>query len=408
MITQNDIKILRETAKQYIEFAVSDENQNKVKLWRELHETGDSPPLIRIETSSFLDRWLPPLVCESEMGRYVERYLTEGIAKHTLVKDDEPIKPFIPSYITAWYQLFGLDIKVDRVKDADGGDYAQKWRNIMESPSETDVLGITRMGVDREWTKRNFDMLNETFGDIIPVRPWGPHPDYSIAAHAFYLMGLENMLAGFITEPDESRALFEKIAVDITEWHRFIERENLLTPEAEVAFTPYGKDGDKLLPCPKDPQKLIDTWAFMSCQEFACVSPDMYGEFIFPIYQKAAEMFGRIMYACCEPVHLIWEPYLSKIPNIGAVSVTPWCDEFIMGEYLRGGPVIYTRKPHPSWLSGESFDEEGFANHINTTLEAAKGCRLQFIYRDVINVRQKDCPGRAVEIMRDCIDKTYK
>ena len=40
----------------------------------------------------------------------------------------------------------------------------------------------------------------------------------------------------------------------------------------------------------------------MDSQETVSISPDMYGEFIFPYYKKVAERYGLLSYGCCEPV----------------------------------------------------------------------------------------------------------
>lgn len=80
-----------------------------------------------------------------------------------------------------------------------------------------------------------------------------------------------------------------------------------------------------------------------------------------------------------------------------------------MGEALRGGQLIYSRKPSPLFLGVDAgFDEEGFSEHIRKTLAAARGCGLEFIFRDVYTVAgNRTKPGRAVELTRRLIDELW-
>ena len=75
---------------------------------------------------------------------------------------------------------------------------------------------------------------------------------------------------------------------------------------------------------------------------------------------------------------------------------------------LRGGHVIYSRKPMPSLVSGARFDEEAFSEHVRRTLIAARGCHLQFVFRDVHTLGgDKERAKRIVDIIRRMIDDVW-
>ena len=152
-----------------------------------------------------------------------------------------------------------------------------------------------------------------------------------------------------------------------------------------------------------------DLWLNINSQETVSVSQRMYREFILPYYADLAKEFGLVYYGCCEPVHDIWDCCVSQLPHLRKVSISAWCDEDRMGEALRGSRVIYSRKPSPNFIGvGTEFDEEGFVEHIRKTLQAARGCSLEFIFRDVYTVsgdRRK--PGHAVAITRRMIDEMW-
>lgn len=81
-----------------------------------------------------------------------------------------------------------------------------------------------------------------------------------------------------------------------------------------------------------------------------------------------------------------------------------------MGSMLKNSNVIYSRKPAPHYIGmmESAFDEEAFRQHIADTLNAARGCKLEFIFRDVYTLSDdKSKPGRAVKIVREMIDKMW-
>jgi len=150
-----------------------------------------------------------------------------------------------------------------------------------------------------------------------------------------------------------------------------------------------------------------DIWGFLDSQETQGISPEMYNEFIFPYYKKIADTYGRLSYGCCEAVDPIWEKSVSKYPRLGKVSISPWCDEKYMGQQLCGKEITYMRKPSPNLLGvGSELDEDSVRKHISATVEAAKGCNIEIIQRDVykINNTYKKV-RRYVEIIRECCDK---
>ncbi len=56
------------------------------------------------------------------------------------------------------------------------------------------------------------------------------------------------------------------------------------------------------------------------------ISPRMFSQFFLPTMAEVSRQFGLIYYGCCEPVHDRWEKIIAAIPNVRAVSVSPWCD----------------------------------------------------------------------------------
>lgn len=219
------------------------------------------------------------------------------------------------------------------------------------------------------------------------------------------------MYCALIDYPDDFHQLMHRISSDYIGYFRWLEQEGLLflnngnTPVAQASF-----GFTRTLPQPDaSPEAKVrtnDLWLYMDSQETVSISPKMFGTFMFPHYSEVAKHFGALSYGCCEPVHRLWEKYVSALPNLRKVSISPWCDEEYMGEALRGSRVIYHRKPSPNLVGvGKELDEEAFRTHIKKTLRCAQGCKLEFAFRDVYTLSGVlDKPKRAVQIVRELIE----
>ncbi len=117
------------------------------------------------------------------------------------------------------------------------------------------------------------------------------------------------------------------------------------------------------------------------------ISPRMFAEFFLPYIAEVANRFGKVYYGCCDPVHDRWELIQAQIPHIGAVSISPWCDQRIMAEKL-GKDVVYSRKPKPWLISGDAPDWESLRKDVDETVQAARDCNLEIIYRDVYRIHE--------------------
>jgi hypothetical protein len=158
------------------------------------------------------------------------------------------------------------------------------------------------------------------------------------------------------------------------------------------------------------PVRARDVWGYANSQETVGMSPAMYDEFFFTYIKEVANRFGLFAYGCCEPVHTLWEPCLSKLSNLRKVSVSPWCDEENFGDMIRGKKVVYHRKPSPNYISVDSvFDGGALLRHMERTVKAARGCPLEVTFRDITSVRGDPTRlARAVEITREAFTRWWQ
>jgi hypothetical protein len=92
---------------------------------------------------------------------------------------------------------------------------------------------------------------------------------------------------------------------------------------------------------------------------------------------------------------------LKRLPNLRAVSVSPWADEAAMAEAC-GRDVLYCRKPNPAMISTPHFDEGAIRADLRNTLKAAKGCNVEIVMKDIHTLAgEKHRPARWVELARE-------
>jgi len=411
-ISKKDRDRLRELAKKQIEYANSPVMQSRINEWYEHNDLSGQRPMIQIETETFSHEIIPQMLfCESKKAREIEAQLLMNYVNYELFDDDYPVSPFFHLEWDIWFSLFNTQVKTVHAKDRSGNEMiAYRFEHVIKDlECDLSLLEETNYGVDKSGTLARKSMLEELFGDILPVHIVSSSPVACITYEVVKLMGMERMMFALCECPDAFHELIDRVTNDFLVFFKWEEREELLLPTNGYNKVHWGTWGfTRELPS-QSPCLLNQTWGYMNSQESVCISPDMYGEFIFPYYKKIADLFGLFSYGCCEPVDPCWEKYLSKLGNLRKISISPWCNEEYMAEQLRGRKIIYHRKPNPGFIStNETFNEDKFTDHIAFTLRAAKGCKLEFTLRDIYTINNDiNRARRAILIIREQIDKLW-
>lgn len=404
-------------AKRYLEYANFPIMEERKKIWYKHNSLQGDRPVIVMEMETFKDELFPSLKCQSGAAREIEQNLLKGIVNYELINDDKVISPFYTVFWEITMQQFGLEIGREYGKTSDGKLPGYKDYNpISDIKKDFSKLKPSTFEVDKKYTGALKNFIEETIGDILEVKIrnkslyWGA----ALSMQAVKLMGLENMMYAMVDYPKEMHALYRFLLNDTMSFIKWQEKEGLLVLNNENDFVGSGSYGFSM-EIPTDNYKETgnitpaDLWLNLNSQETVGISPAMFGEFVFPYYYEIAKEFGMLYYGCCEPVHNEWNDYISKLPGLRKVSISPWCDEEYMGKALRDSNVIYSRKPSPNYIGvGRKLDEDAFSAHIKKTLSAAKGCKLEFIFRDIYTLSgDVNKPGKAVNIVRGLIEKLW-
>jgi hypothetical protein len=108
----------------------------------------------------------------------------------------------------------------------------------------------------------------------------------------------------------------------------------------------------------------------------------MHWEFAIEHDLRWLKRFGLTYYGCCEPLDAK-SAILSRIPNLRKVSASGWVDVERAVKNL-GDKYVLSRKPSPAvFVSWEAAEAK---RQLTVFKEAAKGCNVEFIMKDISTV----------------------
>ena len=407
-IQGKDLQRLRSLAQKQLEFAHSEENNIILKKWDALAKGRRETPTVRLLFSNFPHEVVEPrLECEGEAARGLERNLLSTLVGRELFGDDTPVSPTYDITWNVWARPFGASAK--RTRALSGGGYHIE--PIIEDLEEDfDLLRGGSFGADKEKTLERKDFINEVFGDILPVRIVQPSLTGSITNPLVHLMSMETLYLSMYDCPEKLHEVMEMATKLYEDYYDFLEREQLLLPThgtSPVAQESFAFNSE--LPT-ENATKTTDVWGFLESQETTAVSPETFGEFVFPYQDRLVKRFGLLSYGCCERVDAIWPDYLSKWTNLRKLSVSPFNDEKRIGEYLRGTNVVYYSKPRAEFVTNRGpMDEAALREYFKGVCEAASGCQLEIAQREVGTIFGDYERGRRyVEIAKECVEEYWK
>lgn len=409
-ISGQDRQILRQLAQKQLAFANSPRNDEILKQWDALANGRRENPTVRLLFSNFPNEVVyPRMRCEGARARELEEMLLSTMVGRELFDDDTPISPTFDIRWKTWVHPFGTQPHITKAE----GEGAMGFHidPIIDDLAEgMDLLRGGSFGVDRQATAELEEAANEAFGDILPVRKVMPSLTGMMTNPLVHLMGMGNYYLSMYDYPDELHEAMDMAATVYEQYYDFLENEGLLLPTNGIS--PINQESFAFtseLPT-ENVTKTTQCWGFLESQETTAVSPDVFGEFVFPYQDRLAKRFGLLSYGCCERVDATWPDYLSKWKNLRKLSVSPFNNEQQVGEYLRGTNVVYYSKPRAEYVTNRGpLDEEALRAYFKGVCEAASGCLFEMAQREVGTIFGDFERGRRyVQIARECIAEYWK
>jgi len=402
---------LRDLAKRQLELSQLPVMKERADLWYAHNGLYGPRPMISVEEGHYWKEMCPEMKCTDPLAREMEYQLLNQIHRVELIGDDRVTPDFYEIRYDMYDSICGLGQKSvnGQIKASDGTAGYHIVPQIEVIEEDFHKLGPTQFRYRKEEVEGKKARVEEIIGDILPVRlvnatnNWGPSPLRSIIG----FMGMENAYIAMAAEPEQFHRLMDFVTEDAirlyryeeANGHMFLNNGNTLIGSGNWCFTRElpQKDFSGFV-------RSVDTWIHMNAEEASDISPQMFREFILPYQKRLAKEFGLIYYGCCEPVSKFWDYGINELENVRKVSISPWCDENLMGERLAGKKIIYSRKPRDYYFIGSQtqLDEDAFRQNIRKTIAATKGCKVEYIFRDVMTIHGNGAKvKRAVEIVRE-------
>ncbi len=402
---QHDIDILRGLAGRCREITDNETNLVRKKRWTDLNDLKHSgPPLLLTSPEGAWREIIPtfPVECDDSQARQWECSLRQCIYQHDVIQDDATFDPIFTVGRTISESNFGIPFKQTRSNETQGAYHDEPvLTNLNE---DLDKLHFRTITADRAKSEATFDLASETLGDLLDVQFQSTYWwTCGLTWTAIRLWGLENLMMSMYDNPEGLHRLMKFLSDEMLNYITCFEREALLGYNANggvgsggLGFTTQLPSRDK----PADgPVKLSQMWGFAESQETVGVSPDMFGEFIYPYQKPLQEKFGLNYYGCCEASEGRWK-YISQTPNLRSISVAPWSDQAVCAEMF-GRDYVYCRKPNPSPVC-INFNEDEIRKEFRETLTHAGELNTAMILKDTHTVENEpDRFARWVAIGRE-------
>ena len=347
--------------------------------------------------------------CQHPVARKIECKLLTNLVGRELFDDDTPISPTFDVCWNTWCNPYGANPNLTRVQTPGSNGY--HINPITDDIEEDfDLFRGGNFGVDRKATETYVNQANELIGDLLPVRMVLNSLPGALTNPLVMLIGMENYYIAMYDSPDTLHKIMDMATTVYENYYNFLEKEKLLMPT--VGISPINQESfafNNELPA----ENVVSTnqcWGFLESQETTAVSPETFGEFVFPYQDRLARHFGLLSYGCCERVDAIWPDYLSKWKHLRKLSVSPFNNERLIGEYLRGTNVVYYSKPRAEFVTNPGpLDEDALRKYFRGVCEAASGCLFEMAQREVGTIFGDYERGRRyVQIARECIQEYWR
>jgi hypothetical protein len=407
MMDSTERQTLRRLAGRWMELACLPGMVERKRLWTALKDLRPERPMVLFEVWTLGNHFVheDELQCTDPFLRKVELNMRRYIRQVEEIGDDLVLEPSYRLFWEVEATDYGVEIVDVHGDDTHGDNIGYAFNHPLRTPQDVALLRPRAWKANRANTLQKSELLSEAFGDLLPVEIAGMGDFWlAMTADLFKLIGNDNLLAWTYDAPEALHTIMAYLREDRLAYFHWLEAEGLLgvnNPE----FVGSGSPGyTTALPQPgyAGQARLKDIWAWMDSQETTMISPRMFAEFFLPYMAEVSALFGLVYYGCCEPVHDRWDRIASAMPNIRAVSISPWCNQRLMGEKL-GRQYVFSRKPKP-WLIGvDTPDWEGLEKELDETLEAARDGCLEIIYRDVYRISSRAYLRRWVDLVRSRI-----
>ena len=406
-----DCEILQQLARQYMEYAALDVNNERRSRAYQTTALKQVRPLVWIDEEPWNEMNLCNelnLVCEGKEARQAEDWLRKKLFQWKYFQADMILEPFYPVHPCIINTHYGLEVtEQTRSVDISNHIVAHEYCDQLDRIEKLENIQMPTVTRDYAAEQKRLEILQELLGDSMPVKMVQEHAWYTCWDDIAKYRSMSNLLMDLACDPELMHATIEKISRCKAVEFEQMEKLNVFGCHlTDLHCTPHYSHELESIENEKGPGR-HSTWLRANAQPFASVSPQMHDEFEMQYLLPLTGSFGFTYYGCCEPLSDRLD-VITKIPNLRKIGVSPWSSVDASAEQI-GGKYIYARKPNPAFVIG-TIDEEAIRNETKQTIEACLryGCPLEFVLKDISSVSYKpENLFKWVQIVEDTIDRYF-
>jgi len=391
-ITKKERDILRELGKQLAEIAALPAQQETIKLWKALNRLSPLRPLVMIDQVPWHEMDVDgelTLKTEDNFCRSIETLLRRKLYSWKHMRVDRVVEP----YVDVPKVIRGIDLGIGPLEnrvaiDPNNSVVSHQYIDQLKTEEDLEKIKIPQVSLDEKATAEAEEKAQEIFDGILEVRMQGLIPNFAVWDQIVQWHGVENSLMDLIKRPNFIHKIMSKVTEAYLLMLDQLEEQGLLgygqgTIHCSGAYTDE-------LPAPgfnPDRPRAKDLWTCGMAQIFSTVSPAMHQEFELHYAVKWYEKFGLVYYGCCEPLHDKID-IIRNIPHLRKISMSPWVNQEKGAEGI-GPDFVFSRKPNPAFLAGDSWDPDVVEKDLRKTLEICTrhACPVEFILKDISTIR---------------------
>jgi len=378
---RGDREVLRALAEKIAGYAALLEQKKKRELWRKHNDLEPTRPVVFCDPENGWNEIIAAeqLQCQSGLGKRWEIVLRKELFWAERLKDDKVIEPVFDIGYTHTEDDWGL--QATQIGGTAGGSYI--WKPALAREADIEKLHSPVFEVDHATTGETMSLAEDTFDDLLQVRPAGVWWwSLGLTLNLALLRGLEQIMYDLAERPELVHRLMGILRDGYLRKLEYLEANRLLSSNTDLYVGSGGFGYTTQLPAGglDGTVRTKDMWGFAESQETAGISPEMFAEFVFPYQLPLLERFGLNCYGCCEPLNSRWA-VVKQTPKLRRVSVSAWADLEKMAEMLEA-KYVFSLKPNPADLARPVIDEPTIRKNLRRALEQTRGCRVEIIMKD--------------------------
>ena len=393
-ISSKDRSILCQLAEKVVGIAALPIHKEKEELWRRLNDLEKVRPMVWINEIPWHEMNVNDeltLQTKHEFCRLIETELRRTIYQWQHLPGDMIVEPKFYSSLVIRDSGFGIREETDIVKfDENNNIISQNYHPQIQNEKDIEKIKNPIISLNEEATESNFQILDNLFGDILPVekrgiiRFWFAPWDQLVMWY-----GIEEALTDLVSRPELVHLAMDRlVSAYLARLDQYVSMNLLSFSDGNFRVGSGGLGYTKQLPKPNfDPKRVrtIDQWGFATAQIFSDVSPKMHDEFALEYEKRWLKRFGLNYYGCCEPLHHKID-ILKTIPSLRKISMSPWINVDKAVENV-DGRYVFSLKPNPAFLAMVEWNPELAREDLEEVLQKTVGCCVEVILKDISTVR---------------------